>query len=258
VEKGAYIVHVNPAKPDDIQFSNKPETQEVPELQKKLHLEVEKTLMVLRKLFTPGTPEFQDYFNQLLTLAQAGLVPDNAQPSISLSALTQLKNDVIDRKSGEVKNGYFKTLGMKAAWLGTPPLLAEVILLIINFYYPLNDTIQQLIVYANFALAWSAAMLGIWLSFGARKTILSFEELTVIEEDRLEPLMRLIFAGAITVIFCLFFYKKVVVINIGMVSSDAIGTDQGIAMIFGVTLGLSEQILGKKLTKRAAKFFEDF
>ena len=52
MEKGCYIVNKNPDKPDDIIFSIKPEISQVSELQQKLHLEIEKTLVVVRKLFS--------------------------------------------------------------------------------------------------------------------------------------------------------------------------------------------------------------
>lgn len=257
MEKGCYIVNRNPAKADDIVFSVKPDISQVSELQQKLHLEIEKTLVIVRKLFEKTPLELEQYFSQLLTLAQAGLVPENAQPAISLNALQQLKNEIIDKKSGEVKNSYFKTLGLRALYLGIPPLVLALILKLLNYIYPNIDSLSNLSVFANFIFVWCSSLLGIWISFGARKTVLTFEELTTIEEDRLEPVMRMIFAGSISLIFSLLFYKQAITINFGTVSSKDISTDVFIAMIFGVSLGLSEQILGKKITKKAASLFDN-
>lgn len=256
MEKGGYIVRVNPEKPDDILFSVKSDVTEVTDLQQRLHLEIEKTLVVIRKLFEHAPVDFQHYFNQLLGLAQAGLVPDNAQPGISLNALQQLKNEVVDRKSGAIKNGYFKSLGVQALYLGVPALALALLLKGFNYVFPNEDSLANLAVFANFILVWCSSLLGIWISFGARKTTLSFEELTVIEEDRWEPRMRMIFAGTIAMIFSLLFYKEALTIDFGPVSSKAISKDAFVAMIFGVVLGLSEQILGKKITKKAASLFE--
>ena len=100
MEKGAYIVSSNPNVKGDIIFSIKPDATDVSELQQKLHIEVEKALTVIRKLFEDNPLEFDNYFNQLLTLAQAGLVPENAQPSISLNALQQLKTISLKRNRG--------------------------------------------------------------------------------------------------------------------------------------------------------------
>ncbi|XZF14853.1 hypothetical protein ACTHGU_01845 [Chitinophagaceae bacterium MMS25-I14] len=257
MEKGCYIVQKNPDKPDDIIFSIKSDIDQVSELQQRLHLEIEKTLVVVRKLFEKSPIELQQYFAQLLTLAQAGLVPENAQPAISLNALQQLKSEIVDIKSGEVKNSYFKNLGVQALWLGIPPLCIAFILKGLNYFIPNQDSLSNLGIFANFIFVWCSSLLGIWISFGARKTILSFEELITIEEDRLEPKMRMLFSGSIALIFSLLFYKQAITINFGTVSSTSISNDAFVAMIFGVLLGLSEQILGKKITKKAASLFDN-
>lgn len=259
MEKGYYIVGENPDLPFDINFSIKPnlaETGDVPEAQQKLQIEVEKTLVVIRKLFENSQIELRHYFTLLLTLAQAGLVPENAaQPVIAMNALQQLKMEIIDKKSGEVKNKYFKTLGMHAFNFGVGPLVFALLLKGLAYFFP-SEISENLGVFANFLYLWSASMLGIWLSFGTRKTILTFEELTTIEEDRLEPAIRMVFAGSIAIVFALLFYKKAVVIELGLISTKQISSDAFISIIFGVFLGISEQVLGKKLTRKAAAVFE--
>lgn len=258
MEKGAYIVHQNESNSKDIVFSVKPDYKnKVPELQQKLHLEVEKTLVVLQMLFENDSKNFEMYFNQLLSLAQAGLVGENAQPTIAFNALLQFKNELVDKKSGEVKNQYFKTLGVKSFKLGIIPLCISLIIIVLFYYFPLSKELEKLNVLSNFLFVWSSCMLGVWLSFGARKTILKFEDLNILEEDRLEPTMRLIFAGAITMIFSLLFHCKAISIEIGEISSDTISADPIIAIIFGTLFGLSEQVLGKKITKKAASIFDN-
>lgn len=255
MEKGAYIVSSHPDIKYDINFSVKPNITVVSEVQQKLHLEIEKTLVVVRKLFENSETELEKYYSQILTIAQAGLVPQNAQPAISYKALQQLKEEIVNIKSGEVKNSYFKLLGVQAIKLAWIPLAIALIVKLFNYYFSI-PTFNDLNVFANFSLMWTACMAGIWLSFGARKTILTFEELTTIEEDRLEPIMRLIFTGVISLVFGLLFFKQAVTINFGSVSSKDIQNDSFTAMIFGVLLGLSEQVLGKKITKKAATILD--
>ena len=258
MEKGAYIVHQNERNPEDIVFSVKPDYQnKVPEIQQKLHLEIERTLVVLQMLFEKDKKNFQIYYNQLLSLAQAGLVSDNAQPSIALNALQQFKNELVDKKSGEVKNNYFKTLGLKAFNLGIIPLALGIVIAILRYYFPTSNELEKLSVFSNFLFIWSSCMLGVWLSFGARKTVLKFEDLNILEEDRLEPNMRLFFAGFITMIFSLLFYTEAITIEIGNISSKSISDNTIISIIFGTFLGLSEQVLGKKITKKAASIFDN-
>ncbi|CAD0221306.1 hypothetical protein [Chryseobacterium sp. JV274] len=256
MEKGCYTVNKNEEIPFDIIFAVKPNISQVTENQQKLHLEIEKTLVVVRKLFENSTIELHHYFSQLLSLAQAGLTPeDNAQPIISFNALQQLKAEIIDKKSGEIKNTYFKTLGVKASYLGSPILLFCFIIKIL-YYFTQSDVINNLSTFSNFLFIWCASLLGVWLSFGARKTTLTFEELTTIEEDRLEPTIRLIFVGIISMIFALLFYKEAVVLEIGKISTKAVTTDSFTAIIFGIFLGLSEKFIGQKLTKKATSLFE--
>jgi len=256
MEKGCYNVVRNEVIPNDIIFSVKPNISQVTENQQKLHLEIEKTLVVVRKLYENTPIELQHYFSQLLTLAQAGLVPEeNAQPTISLNALQQLKAEIIDKKSGEVKNTYFKTLGLKAAYLGLPILVIALTIKTL-YYFRNSDIINNLSTFSNFLFIWCASLVGVWLSFGARKTVLTFEELTTIEEDRLEPVIRLIFVGVMALMFSLLFYKEAIVLEIGKISTKSITTDSFTAIIFGVFLGLSEKLIGQKLTKKATSLFE--
>jgi hypothetical protein len=256
MEKGCYNVVKNEIIPNDIIFSVKTNINQVTENQQKLHLEIEKTLVVVRKLYENTPIELEHYFSQLLTLAQAGLVPEeNAQPTISLNALQQLKSEIIDKKSGEVKNTYFKTLGLKATYLGLPILLIALIIKIFYYFYDF-DILNNLSTFSNFLFIWCASLVGVWLSFGARKTILTFEELITIEEDRLEPIIRLIFVGVMALMFSLLFYKEAIVLEIGKISTKSISTDSFIAIIFGVFLGLSEKLIGQKLTKKATSLFE--
>ncbi|WP_394665467.1 hypothetical protein [uncultured Chryseobacterium sp.] len=256
MEKGCYNVNKNDEIPFDIVFSIKTGISQVTENQQKLHLEIEKTLVVVRKLFENSPIELQHYFSQLLTLAQAGLTPeDNAQPTISLNALQQLKAELIDKKSGEVKNAYFKTLGIKAFYLGSPILIFCFVIKIL-YYFTESDVINNLSIFSNFLFIWCSSLLGVWLSFGARKTTLTFEELTTIEEDRLEPALRLVFVGIISIIFALLFYKKAIVLEIGQISTKEVATDSFTAIIFGIFLGLSEKFIGQKLTKKATSLFE--
>lgn len=256
MEKGYYIVGENPEMPFDIKFSIKPDlVADVPEPQQKLQMEVEKTLVVIRKLFENSEVELRHYFNLLLALAQAGLVPENAQPVIAMNALQQLKAELIDKKSGEVKNRYFKQLGIQAFYFGIGPLTIGMLLKGLA-YFSTSEVTLNLEIFANFLYILSACMLGIWISFGARKTVLTFEELTTIEKDRLEPAIRMVFAGSISMVFALLFYKQAIVIEFGNISTKEISSDAFVSLIFGIFLGLGEQILGKKLTKRAASIFE--
>jgi hypothetical protein len=107
-----------------------------------------------------------------------------------------------------------------------------------------------------FALLWLGCMAGVWLSFGYRKTLFQFDDLIVIEADRLEPTVRLVFAGLMTLLIGAFFYKKAITIVVGEVSTAQIADDPMIALILGAVCGFSELVLGTKVAQRAGAFLD--
>jgi hypothetical protein len=99
-------------------------------------------------------------------------------------------------------------------------------------------------------------MAGVWLSFGHRKTVFQFDDLIVLEADHLEPKIRLIFAGLMTLLIGLFFFKKAITIEVGGVNTSQLGSDPIIALMLGAILGFSELVLGTKVAQRAAAFLD--
>jgi hypothetical protein len=77
-------------------------------------------------------------------------------------------------------------------------------------------------------------MIGVWLSFAIRKKILTFQNLALLEKDNLEPMMRLIFAGTLTVTLGLAFDQNLVTLSVGKISSADIVKDLKTAILIGV------------------------
>jgi len=86
-----------------------------------------------------------------------------------------------------IKNNYMINLGKIAIIIN---IAAFGIYLFVNNQFPTADP-----AFTAGAIVWIGAMLGTWVSFGARKHIMTFKELSVIEDDRMNPLMRLIYIG---------------------------------------------------------------
>ena len=105
---------------------------------------------------------------------------------------------------------------------------------------------------ANLLILWAGTMLGVWLSFAITRTYIAFTDLTIIEKDRLEPALRLVFTGLLAIIFGLLFIKKSIVINFGDLKSEQVSTDVISAFLLGVILGIYEKIIGNTLTKKTA------
>lgn len=245
MEKGAFIVFRDTKDPKDIHFKVLSEDTQIPEEQLNLRDEVDKVLVVLRMLFPDeNDARFEEYFRLLLSLAQTGLVGDGAQPKLAVRALLTLKNEIVDREAGRVKNKYMKNLGKKALWMGGPTFLVALVLNWLGAQLQLQ----------SFLFLWSGCMAGVWLSFGARKTRLRFEDLHVLEGDRLEPVVRLIFAGLLTVIFGLLFSTGAVVVKVGALTTADFTRNLQIALLIGMIFGFSETALPSALASQASSF----
>ena len=253
--QGNYIVSSNEER-NEIVFSLSPTAeQEIPHEQQDLLFDVENTLETIRTLYEGKNQLFKNYFEQLLSLSQVGLVGENAQPKLAKRALDQVKSEITNRESGKVKNKYLRELGKKALWFGMPALLIGTIL---NYLHCRQVDFECLncVLFANLLILWAGTMIGVWLSFAITKTYITFNELTIIEKDRLEPALRLIFTGILAIIFGLLFIKKSIVLSLGDLSSDQIATDPISALLLGVILGLNEKIIGNTLTKKTSVLFE--
>jgi len=247
--KGNYIV--SPILDNkDILFELSPAAdKDIPIEQQNLLFDVQEALEIIRTVYKVDNRLFANYFDQLLKLSQVGLVGENAQPQMAKRALEQLKTEVTNREGGKVKNKYLKELGYKAMLFGLPTLIIGVIL---NYLHCKNIDFDCLncVYFANLLILWAGTMIGVWLSF-------AITNLTIIEKDRLEPSLRLLFTGILALSFGLLFLKKAIVINLGDLSSLQIATDPISSYLLGVILGLNEKIIGNTLTKKTAKLFEN-
>jgi hypothetical protein len=246
--KGAFWVSQDTDNSRDIRFQlASQESATVPEAQLRLRDDVDRFLLVLRMLFPAGDTRFDEYFRQLLSLAQTGLVGDTAEPKLASRTLEMLRSEITAREGGRIKNQYMRTLGVRALLLCVP-VLAVAIATKLRY-----SNLEYL---PSFLFLWSGCMIGVWLSFGARKTFIKFEDLHIPEEDRLEPLVRLIFAGFLTIAVGLLFSLKAIVITLGSISTEQINNSVRMALLIGLSGGLSEQALSKAVTKQAAHFLD--
>jgi hypothetical protein len=244
--QGAYIVRQEETIPREIYFTIRSDWEgDVPDDQVELHQSIEQACLVLRNMFGDDDPRFSTYFAPLLALSQAGLVGPMAQPKIAKQALQDWKANVLAREAGRVKNGHMKILGLRAIYLGVPAFASAIVL---SVYTTASSEI------INLLCLWGGCMAGVWLSFGIRKTVLRFEDLHIPEEDRLEPAVRLLFAGILTVFIGLLFITKAVSVTVGAISSSQLSTDLRIAIILGMVCGISELALSSTVTQQASRF----
>lgn len=242
MSEGAFYVSRDTNDPRDIHFKVASDATVIPADQHALRDRVDQTLVVLRSIYPASDPAFEGYFRQLLSLAQAGLVGKNAQPDLAERSLENLRNEVTQREAGRIKNTYMRTLGFRALALGAPALALA---------YALHWSVTGTPAEAMFLTVWGGCMGGCWLSFGARKQTIGFDDLQVLERDRLEPLLRLSFAGLLAETLALLIAIGAIDVMIGNVTASAMTTSYKVALVVGILSGLSEQALPARLLQRA-------
>jgi hypothetical protein len=239
-------------------------TQPPPKEQVDLQGELEKVLNVVRRLYltNPAAPDtrFRRYYVRLFRLAQLGLEGKDASPEIAKNALATVTRDLVDDEAGNVKNGHMTALGLKALQLGAPFALAYVLLVLVDPAW-LREWLLKMDVdprtAANFMLLWIGCFLGVWLSYGIRTVTLGLSDLTMTDADRLHPRMRLLFAGALTMVLGQLFVMGVVEVKLGSYVVTTIASNAMLAFVVGVLCGISELALPAAASKRATAFVGD-
>jgi len=222
----------------------------IPEDQRILRLNIEQTLIVLKSLFTKEIASYNEYFDQVFSLATAGLGADPAAPHMANEALCSLKEEILIREGGKIKNKYIFDLGIVSIKFFCT-LLIVAALFQGSASWCEEAWSNALLLGRNFSLVWMGAVVGIWVSFCARKIELKFEELHVIDSDRLEPIVRIMFVGLLATIIGLLFSTEAITVKIGSLSSNMINTNPQVAFLIGCLLGFCEKVLALKVSEQA-------
>lgn len=259
---GRFVVELPPRTDQehgrDIGFRLVPGTTAVPADQLSLKADIEDTLTTLEVILPPQQPRgwftapimlgrFDQYRTKLYSLAQVGLQGD-ADPQAAQQALTALHTEILRREGPRVKNGYMKVLGAYAAGMGFAAFAVYLIL------HRNVDFSIQITALRNLLLVWTGTMIGTWLSFGVRRTVLTVSDLSNLEADMVEPSIRLIFTGLIATTICFMFICGLVNVAVGDLKSANLLAHGTTAMLIGMLLGVSEQALPGALTRRASQF----
>src|SRR5262245_1283876 len=195
----------------NIDFSLVPSTS-APDEYVQLEIDIERTQTVLKVLFFDKRKKkkfrgkFDEYFNRLANLAKAALQQD--QVRIGKLALIAFQNEIVTREASIVKNTYIRRLGSWAIVFG---ILATFAYLYCRYWTELPELHR----FREFFSMLAGSFLGTWLSFSIRRVNLTFSDLARVEEDLLDPSIRLIFVAGLTVIVGLLLATKAVVVTIG-------------------------------------------
>ena len=238
--------------------------QPIPKAQTDVKDGVEAVLRALQQLYLGNSAssddrqKFRSYYVRLFSLAQLGCEGDNAQPEIAVAALGVVTSDLIGDEAGKVKSQHLKRLGRLGLTFSVPFLILYVLLraagrglLFANGFDTLG--IQPLVL-ANFMLLWVGCFLGVWLSYLIRTQKFTLADLTQTDDDALQPAVRLIFAGCLTMMLGIILVYPFLEISIGDIPVTRIGDAPMMAFLVGTFCGVSELALPALIGKRAADF----
>jgi hypothetical protein len=190
-----------------------------------------------------------EYVLQLLGTASVGLMNQSpTQVAFATQDLERFKKEFTAREAGIVKNHYVVRLG---AWCFFFALAFSILYSIA--YFPSSGRIMH--AFRNLFLLATGSVVGTWLSFLLRRVALTFDDLAVLEEDRLNPSIRVLFMIALTTVLGLLFWSKAVVAGIGdFQSAPALYSHGAWALLLGLLAGIAERTLGTAVSRRAADF----
>lgn len=229
-----------------ILFRTKKDIPATDDSQLRVKAEVEKILIVIQVVFKENNELFNYYYDQLFSLASAGVTSDNANPEAALMTIVSLKNELVEKEGGKIKNKYLKELGKKIFMLETVLIPITIVFKCLS---PLLST------FTPFFFLLIGCFPGVWLSFGVRKTNIKFEELHILEEDRLEPSIRLIFTGLLAIFIGLIYDLGIISINVGKISVELFNNDVLCPVFLGLICGFFEKSLPSIIIKNTQNIF---
>ncbi|WP_273327843.1 hypothetical protein [Vallitalea guaymasensis] len=206
---------------------------DIPEKLQELYDKIEKTKNVIASLTYSKDEDKKKYIGKLLTIAQVGLVAQ--QPEMAELAIERLKDEITIKEGGLIKNQYMRTLGIHALILLVLAVFIGIVIKGINEY----------------AFGWAGAMAGVWLSFGIRKVTFNFNNLHIVEDDRLSTITKLLFMGLITIFVILLLKSRIIIIELGNINTSTIDTNIEGALLIGFICGLLENNLAQNIYSKA-------
>lgn len=240
--KGHFLVDENEAEEFDISFQiNSTMTDDIPKDQQELYMKVESACNVIKSLEHTDKQTKKKYFDKLVSLSQVGLVADPAQTEAAEYALLKLKEEIVLVEGKRIKNRYMQALGIDALILG------GLISIILGSCYCATGWIWCMPTLCIVI----GALAGTWISFGARKFEIKFEDLASLEKDKMTPAIRLIYISVAAIIFTLLMNVGIVDVKIGNVDMGTAFTEVKPAFVIGILCGLVESRIGIQIYKKA-------
>lgn len=192
----------------------------------------------------------KNYVGQLKEIADEGLL-SRALTAYAARKLELFKDAFVQREADRVKNQHVKALGFWTARFIAIFLILATILEIAIREGIMSDLINQFKITQNFMFLAIGASVGTWMSFTLRKVELGFDDLVLLEPDRLNPAARIIFVVILTCVIGGILQLGWVTITFS--DSKALAPDGGVghALLLGILCGIAERSLSGAILGRA-------
>lgn len=240
-----------------LRFAINPNVKEPPKEQLELKQNVQSALSAIQRLYPSPADErnFRRYFVQIAGAAQVGLVGNPAYPDVGKQALASTVAELIDQEGERIKHKHLRDLAVKSWQLSVPLVAVYVFTRLMDFPNSwLRDLFERLyllpLAVSCFAVMLIGCFLGVILSYAARTTTLSLSDLVTPDTDRLRPIVRLLVSATWAVIFGYFLTLKVVVFQVGSLSTEVFGSQPALAFLLGAIFGLSNLTLPGSVMKK--------
>ena len=201
------------------------------------------------------------YMRQLWGIAAVGLeMTDETVIDMAKESLAAFQEEFRALEAGDVKNGYLQRLGGFALLVAGVALAAYCV---IRWGLPHGaaaepeSVARTLYGLRNLPLLLAGTSLGTWLSFSLRRPTLTFLDLAALEEDRLDPKMRVLFVCGLSLAVGLLLWCGAISVGLGDFKPRVF--DHGVAtVLLGLLLGIAERTIANSVYKRATDFAGSF
>jgi hypothetical protein len=224
-------------------------------------VDIDRTITVINQVLTPegagskwvldrknDRRSRSDYFSALKGICHVGLEHgDQSQLKLAVKSLESFREEFVANEAGTVKNKYLWRLGWRCLVMSVVASLGYV-------YARSHPDIPTVYFYRNFFILVAGAGVGTWLSFALRRVIVTFLDLAALEEDRLDPSIRVLFITALTSIVGLLLWTRAVSLGIGEFTTTQFPNNGATALLIGLLLGVAERTMATAVQKRATEF----
>lgn len=260
-------------RPDEIYFYTPAEyTGNVPPDQEKAREELEDICSVLRVVLRRKYPDvFREYFNKILSIAQATFTPGGFRPQ-PRADLDRIRGEVAQLMGGKIKADYVRRM-LIATVIATFVVISGTIMVhliarelsnrgaIATIEPPRTGADQKRGIpnlvrwdegytIGHMGVLLTAAMWGLFLAACFRNFEPTFEKLKSSDADLMPPWSRLLVFGIVILGIAIILHRRLVVVAFGDSFSTAeINEDLGTALIIGLLLGIAERALPQRLER---------